>query len=341
MPPSHTPTFNYQDHFGVGNTGRRRGIRPIDHNNVTPVPGSLSFGGDAQDEFDSTGTDVLSEAEEDEEDEEEGEGEGESEAEDVLGEMENVDEDEDIGLEEAPVEVAMDNSLPFDPTALGLKEIGNLASWTVSSSKPGCGVLALRDDDTNLFWQSDGPQPHYLNIHFAKFAKIRAIRIFLDFEADESYTPTRIQLLGGTGYHDLIPFSELSFVQPKGWIDVNLDHVGGGSDGKTLRAFIIQVKVLENHQNGKDTHVRGLKIYSHDERHESPPPSCFEDDGDSCSSIDPNDFRGPDDDLESGDAGGDDDHFWKDFTYARMGGLKMPDLSGLSEPGFMSEPELR
>ncbi|CAL3966762.1 unnamed protein product, partial [Diplocarpon coronariae] len=41
---------------------------------------------------------------------------------------------------------------PFDPAALGLKEIGNLASWTVSSSKPGCGVDALRDDDTGLFW---------------------------------------------------------------------------------------------------------------------------------------------------------------------------------------------
>ncbi|TGO85490.1 hypothetical protein BPOR_0391g00020 [Botrytis porri] len=256
-----------------------------------------------------------------------------------MEDLENMDED--IGLDDVAVEATMDNTPLFDPAALGLKEIGNLASWTVSSSKPGCGVLALRDDDTNLFWQSDGPQPHYLNIHFAKFAKIRAIRIFLDFEADESYTPTRIQLLGGTGYHDLISFSELSFVQPKGWIDVNLDHVGGGSDGKTLRAFIIQVKVLENHQNGKDTHVRGLKIYSYDERHESPPPSYLDEEEDeTCSSIDPNEFGGPDDDLKRGDVGN-DDQFWKDFTHAKMGGHKMPNLSALSEPGFMSELELR
>jgi hypothetical protein len=39
----------------------------------------------------------------------------------------------------------------FDST--GLKEIGNLASWTVSTFKPGNGVEALRDDDTNKFWQ--------------------------------------------------------------------------------------------------------------------------------------------------------------------------------------------
>ena len=49
--------------------------------------------------------------------------------------------------------VPMDIDPPFDATALGLKEIGNLASWTASSCKPGCGVEALRDEDTGQFWQ--------------------------------------------------------------------------------------------------------------------------------------------------------------------------------------------
>jgi anaphase-promoting complex subunit 10 len=95
---------------------------------------------------------------------------------------------------------------------------------------------------------------------------ILSIRIYLDFEADESYTPTRITLLAGTGYHDLLPFSSLEFTQPKGWIDVPLEGAGGGPDGNTLRAFLVQVKIVENHQNGKDTHVRGLKIYARDEK---------------------------------------------------------------------------
>jgi len=47
---------------------------------------------------------------------------------------------------------------------------------------------------------------------------------------------------------------------------VPLDGVGGGVDGNTLRAFLVQVKVVENHQNGKDTHVRGLRIYARDEK---------------------------------------------------------------------------
>ena len=33
-----------------------------------------------------------------------------------------------------------------------------------------------------------------------------------------------------------------------------------------MKAFLVQVKVVENHQNGKDTHVRGLKIYARDEK---------------------------------------------------------------------------
>ena len=94
---------------------------------------------------------------------------------------------------------------------------------------------------------------------------ITNIRVYLDFTLDESYTPTRLIFLAGTSSHDLIDFAELSFEQPKGWIDVDLTGVGGGRDGNVLRAFIVQMKVMENHQNGKDTHVRGVKIYAKDE----------------------------------------------------------------------------
>ena len=55
-----------------------------------------------------------------------------------------------------------------DASLVGLREISPLASWTVSTCKPGCGVAALRSPSTSQFWQSDGPQPHLLNIHFFK-----------------------------------------------------------------------------------------------------------------------------------------------------------------------------
>jgi anaphase-promoting complex subunit 10 len=41
----------------------------------------------------------------------------------------------------------------FDPMAMGLKEINNLAHFGVSSHKPGNGVEELLSDDLDKFWQ--------------------------------------------------------------------------------------------------------------------------------------------------------------------------------------------
>lgn len=121
-----------------------------------------------------------------------------------------------------------------------------------------------------------------INIHFAKRVFVKRIRMFLDFENDESYTPTKISVMSGTGYHDLQEVTTMNFEQPSGWIDVNLDDVHeeyvlpfptSASPvlrpvliffrlSGQLRTFLIQVCIHANHQNGKDTHVRGLQIFS-------------------------------------------------------------------------------
>lgn len=192
----------------------------------------------------------------------------------LLDESEQADVIDEIEEEEPDIhELAAAAILPT-----GLKEISSLASWTVSSSKAGCGVAALRSPDTTQFWQSDGPQPHYLTIHFFKMVSIVHMRIFLDFVGDESYTPTKMQFWAGLGVHDLQEFAEMSFEKPRGWIDVDFAKVGpmpdNGTDPVTgeidwlnrpvLRAFLVQVRIIENHQNGKDTHLRGLQIFAID-----------------------------------------------------------------------------
>ena len=48
------------------------------------------------------------------------------------------------------------------------REIGNLAVWTVTSAKAGNGVDLLRDSREDTYWQSDGSQPHLVNIQFQK-----------------------------------------------------------------------------------------------------------------------------------------------------------------------------
>lgn len=46
---------------------------------------------------------------------------------------------------------------------------------------------------------------------------------------------------------------------PVGWVEVPLD---GAGEGGVLKTFLVEVKVHANHQNGKDTHVRGLQIFA-------------------------------------------------------------------------------
>jgi anaphase-promoting complex subunit 10 len=156
------------------------------------------------------------------------------------------------------------------------------------------------------YWQSDGPQPHYLNVHFIKLVSISHLRFYVDSKYDESYTPTKMQFLAGTGHHDLQTVCEMDLPAViRGWTEVDLKHAGGPpalkdneyiedddeygnidilnvmppqrqqilarrkwkriGTGPTLRCFLLQVRILENNQNGKDTHLRGLQMFARDE----------------------------------------------------------------------------
>lgn len=105
-----------------------------------------------------------------------------------------------------------------------------------------------------------------MTISFVKRVEIRALRFYVDYTQDESYTPTRINWFAGTSLHDLLPFGTSQLVNPAGWIDVPLTGAGGGEDGNSLMAYVVQMQIVENHQNGKDTHIRGVKIYGFDDQ---------------------------------------------------------------------------
>lgn len=105
-----------------------------------------------------------------------------------------------------------------------------------------------------------------LTIHFLRRVEIRAIRFYVDYNQDESYTPTHIIFHAGTGHHDLIQFAELPLTNPVGWQEVPIADSGGGADGHSLCCWMVQLHIKENHQNGKDTHIRGIKIYALDDQ---------------------------------------------------------------------------
>ncbi|KAL4809257.1 galactose-binding domain-like protein [Aspergillus unguis] len=299
----------------------------------------------------------------------------------VEGEMEEgIDGDED--------ELMQDRDKSPTPLPSDLREISSLASWTVSTHKPGCGVSALRNPDHTQYWQSDGPQPHTLTLHFFKLVAVVKIRVYLDFSLDESYTPTKMTFLAGMGGNDLVEFAIWEGEGPCGWVDVPLEGVGGqnggwvrkkrrrrrarksvqsqgkgrragtsiltetddlyheaedGTDdgddddtdpeddddpyaGNVLKAMVIQMRVMENHQNGKDTHVRGFQVFAKDDdrRRMGNAPSASADGRVRRHSVRKS-LRGANDDDDRGGHG--------DSIRGKV--------TGLEEPDWMGDPVIR
>ncbi|KAG1674481.1 hypothetical protein FOA52_003086 [Chlamydomonas sp. UWO 241] len=167
-----------------------------------------------------------------------------------------------------------DSSYYPDEGRAGQREIGNVASWSVSSAKTGNGVESLRDGRRDTFWQSDGSQPHFINIQFQRKVELTELHIFLDFKSDESYTPNKVSIRAGTAVHDLQEVRVVELEEPTGCIRVPLcggagaSPSGGGPEEEDapegrdpLCAFFLQIAVLSNHQNGRDTHIRLVRVY--------------------------------------------------------------------------------
>lgn len=116
----------------------------------------------------------------------------------------------------------------------------------------------------DTYWQSDGPQPHLVNIEFRRKTTIKDVWIYADYKADESYTPSRISIRCGTHFNDLQEIEVADLNEPSGWLFIPLKDL----QERPIRAYMVQIAVLSNHQNGRDTHIRQIKIHSPVEKKE-------------------------------------------------------------------------
>jgi anaphase-promoting complex subunit 10 len=114
-------------------------------------------------------------------------------------------------------------------------EIGKLAVWSVTSAKPGNGVELLRDNNLDTYWQSDGAQPHLVNIQFQKKVRLHELAIYADYKLDESYTPSKISVRAGNSFHDLREIKVVDLEEPMGWVRFPLtDQDEGGAGGAAV-----------------------------------------------------------------------------------------------------------
>jgi len=187
------------------------------------------------------------------------------------------DEEEDEGADEAGFTMPEVVILGSSPNAANhLRDIGDEAVWSLSTAKPGNGVEELRDNNLETYWQSDGGQPHLINLQFHRKMSISEIAFYLDYSLDESYTPKKVSVRSGTTFHDLVEVRSVDLNEPTGWVVVPLvapkrnaynaltrtdDDDSIVTDDRILRCFFLQVCVVSMHQNGRDTHVRQARIF--------------------------------------------------------------------------------
>ena len=144
------------------------------------------------------------------------------------------------------------------------REIGDEGVWSLSSTKLGNGIEQLRDDNTSTFWQSDDIQPHFILIEFPSKKRISEIWLYLDYKTDESYTPSKISIRIENSFNEMVEIKTVDYDEPVGWHQITLEEKN--SELEIFKPYVktatVQIMILQNNHNGKDTHIRGAKIFA-------------------------------------------------------------------------------
>ena len=85
-----------------------------------------------------------------------------------------------------------------------------------------------------------------------------AVAIYTDFRHDESYTPSKVSVRCGTNFNDLQEIEVVELNEPSGWVVIPLKDL----NDRLVRSFMIQIAVIANHQQGRDTHLRQISVHS-------------------------------------------------------------------------------
>ncbi|OAF68344.1 Cyclosome subunit 10 [Intoshia linei] len=62
----------------------------------------------------------------------------------------------------------------------------------------------------------------------------------------------------GNDFSDLVDVSEVMIANPRGWIMIPLQY----QKNLPVNVFLLQISIVQNYQNGRDSHVRGIKLMS-------------------------------------------------------------------------------
>lgn len=160
----------------------------------------------------------------------------------------------------------MIRAVPTLDSLYGQRDLGKDAvCWSLSSAKPGNGVDQIRDTSTETYWQSDGSQPHAIQVTFSRRVAVSHVCLYLDYNLDESYTPKKVCIETGMTLQDLQTATVVELQEPVGWCILPLeappDPLDEDEETSPIRTHLVQISVLSMHQNGRDTHVRQVRLF--------------------------------------------------------------------------------
>lgn len=121
----------------------------------------------------------------------------------------------------------------------------------LSSFKRDHGLKELLSSSLEDFWHTDDNLPHYISITFKKLTYVSSIQMKLQYSFDESYTPQSIEIKASRRHDRIEKDFEFNLEEPEGVVTFDLG----------VECFFLHVIVLKNHHDGKDTHMRGFKVF--------------------------------------------------------------------------------
>lgn len=83
---------------------------------------------------------------------------------------------------------------------------------------------------------------------------ISIVALYLNFDVDETYTPQFLSFRSGTTFNDLYEVKSCELTEPMGWAFVHFDD-------QYLRTNFLQIAVLSNCMNGRDSRIRQVKVF--------------------------------------------------------------------------------
>jgi len=102
-------------------------------------------------------------------------------------------------------------------------------------------------------------------VQFYKRQSVAEVALYLDFAADDSYTPQRLSIKSGPGLrHDLREVKAVSLPEVEGrftgWLRIPLHAPAKRGMQRFLRTDYLQVSVSYMFSNGRDLHIRGAHV---------------------------------------------------------------------------------